>query len=142
GFRRMVVVVAAKNQHRRFARAHKFARDVEYEIAAVHPVAELPQRGIVKLWTLRLQRLRPSVEHREEHLAIMLAESDWILQNRGTDPLRRKFDHSQAVRRSDASAHHVALLNLKMIEQRNMVARVSVPSIISANRPFRLAGIA
>ena len=137
----MVQVATRHHQQRRLAGAHEIPRRIEQKIAAVHACLERFPGVRAHLRAVRLQIVRPAVEHVEERLPVVV-QADGLKQHGRRHALRRLADQPHDVGPADTHADHVKALHPEVVEQGELVLRVHVPAVVGADWRRRAAGVA
>ena len=134
--------LAAQDEHGRGAALDGRARDAEYEISGVHALAELGQLRRRNIAARFHELARPTIEQLVKQRAIRAIEADWLLQDDRAHALGGRGKQRQHEGASNAHTQHVTALDLQLIEQREMVVSVRMPTIRSADRRPRRARVA
>jgi hypothetical protein len=127
------LVIAGQHEARRPDSPHKLAIDAVHESRlvkiAVKSVEHLRRRfGVI------LERRGPGLEPRRPGRRHRADPPDRLRQNRGGHALRLFLQQVQDERAADALAIQVTPIDPQMIEQRDMVFRVTVPAVLGRDR--------
>ena len=77
-----------------------------------------------------------------EQFAIGTAVADRLLQHCRCDPVGRALHHSVAVWTADAPAEQMGLFDTEMIQERDVIGGIGVPSVVAGYGGVRLARVA